>query len=301
MSSIIVDAIDVNGNVVCVGHTDSSGKYSLDYSLPTGTYNLTALFPSGHLPKTVTGVSVTAGSTTTVNLALDPSGIISGKVTSSSGQPVSGTFITATSGGFVSNATSDSNGNYRITDGLGTGRYTVLAFSGLTSNQVTGVSVVQGVETSNVNIVLAIPPSGTITGKVTNSTGNPIPDATVSAQALTGSGSASTDANGNYTITGLAIDSYKVTASATGFVSANQNPITVAVNTVTADVNFQLAAIASGRISGIVTASSAPIPEYSAPGYAVAIFAATVAVVVFAKTRNKRKQNLERQSQLLKA
>ncbi len=253
LSSIIIEAIDVNGNAACVGHTDSTGNYSLNNSLPTGTYNVTALLPAGHLLKTVAGVAITAGSTTTVNLALTPSGIISGKVTSSSGQPVSGAFITASFGGFVDYATSDSNGNYRITDGLPTGSYTVTASSGLTFNQVTGVSVVQGAETSNVNIVLAIPLSGTITGRVTNSTGRPIQYATVDAQSLTSSGSASTDANGNYAITGLATDSYNVTASATGFVSASEDSIPVTVNTVTADVNFQLAAIASGIISGTVT------------------------------------------------
>jgi len=313
LPSITIEATDAYGNVACVSHTDSSGKYSLDNNLPSGIYLVTTVNPSGHAPKIVGGLNVTAGSTTTLNLNLDPSGIISGKVTSSSGQPVPRASITARSGTSTANTTSDSDGNYRITDGLGTGTYSVKAISGLISNLVNDINVVQGQETSNVSITLAVPPSGTVTGKVTDSNGSPISYATVDAQGSTGSVSVVTDENGNYAITGLTAGSYKVTAIANGFQSASQNSVTVTANTVSSDVNFGLSTVTSGTISGIViayatptNAQNTPTPEQttpgevqSTPGFPFAILIAIVAVVlivvilvvaVLLRSRNKGKR-----------
>ncbi len=279
--------ISSSGSYVTSASTNSSGKYTMNTNLNTGNYNVTVLLPTGHITKTIANVGVTAGSTTTVNLALDPSGIISGRVTTTTGAPVSGASVTAVAGSSFGSATTNSTGYYRITDGLDTGSYTVFASYGGGFATMTGVAVTRGQETGNVNLQLTLLPSGTITGKVTNATGSPISFASVSATGLTGSGSATTDANGNYTInTGLLTGTYNVTASATGFTSVSQVGVVVTIGQVTSNVNFQLPAIASGRISGIVQTTGTPIPEFHTELYMLAIFIVASAAITIKKLRN---------------
>ena len=287
LEGITVSAVDSTGKYVSTDLTSASGQYTLDTDLPTGTYNVTVLFPTNHLTKTVTGVAVTAGSTATVNLALDPSGIISGRITNAAnGQPLAGASVIATKPGSNGFATTNDTGYYRITDDLATGTYTVTAYYGGGFNIATGVSVTQGSETPNVNLQITVTPSGTISGKVTNSTGDPIQGASVDAESLSGFGSDTTDANGNYVInTGLTTDTYNVTVAATGYVSQVQTGINVVVSQVTANVNFQLAAKVSGRISGQILTDSTPIPEMPGALTLVGILTVSAIAIIVGKMR----------------
>lgn len=133
--SIIVS--DAGGTFGGFALTNSSGGYRVDTNLATGTYNVSALFPEGHISKEVSGIAVTAGSETTADLALDPSGIISGMVTAASnGQPVAEATVAAFSGDFAyfGSVETDAAGHYRIVSGLGTQTYTVMASFGSVAN-----------------------------------------------------------------------------------------------------------------------------------------------------------------------
>ena len=281
LEGVLVYAVDNSGNYVATSTTNSTGKYTLNTDLATGTYNITTLFPAGHLPKTIQDFAVVAGSQYTVNLSLDPSGIISGRITNAAnGQPLAEVSVLASSDNFFGVATTNSTGYYRISDGLGTGIYTVLVSYAGGFNLTTGVSVTQGSETPNVNLQITVTPSGTITGKVTDSQGQPIQFASVDAEGSSGSGNGITDANGNYAINaGLGTGTYTLTASASGFSSQVQTGVNVVVNQVTSNINFQLTAKLSGRISGQVITQSTPIPEVTnLPLFLGAFVAVTVAI-----------------------
>jgi hypothetical protein len=247
--------------------TDSDGNYKIITNLASGTYNVSAVFLTGYFSKTISGVSVTAGvETKGINLALDGSGVISGKVTSSSGgQPLKGVMVTSISSdgkGFTGFAQTESDGTYKINSGLGTGKYMVTASSGMSFDSVQNVNVVAGQETSNVNLVLNITPpqpSGTIRGKVTDTSNKPIEGATVSA----GSGHDSTDANGDYEISsGLPTGTYTVEVTMNGYIPQNKTGVTVTAGSVTSNINFQMPKIPleqSGKISGTVTGEENPL------------------------------------------
>jgi len=283
--------------------TDSKGDYTIATNLATGVYNVTVLFPTGHIRGTVSGIIVTAGAMTSgVNLALAESGIISGRITAyPSGAPLANASVTATSSDFqyFGSATSNATGYYSIVSGLGSGNYTVFAaysiHGSFGDNVTSDVIVTAGVETSNVNIEISVTPpapSGIITGKVTDSsTGNPIKDANVEADdGVGGYGSASTDSNGNYVISsGLETGTYNVTASATGYNSTTKTGVSVTVNETTPNVNFQLnpiPAAQSGSISGTVTGAPNPItPEFAMPASLFLAMAAATMALVFVKKR----------------
>lgn len=285
LEGVLVYAVNSNGEYTTSDVTNSSGQYTLNTNLATDTYNITIPFPDNHLAKTVTGVAAVAGSQYTVDIELDPSGIISGIITdSANGQPVNGAFVSASSNDFFGYDTTNETGHYRISYGLGTGTYTVSTFYGLSYNETTGVTVTQGSETSDVNMELdiVVQPSGTITGHVTDAaTGDPIEDATVNAESLTGFGSAYTDSNGDYIIdTGLTTGTYNVTVTAEGYITQEMTGVNVVEDQVTANVDFQLAIAPSGRISGTVMTEDTVIPDFPSTLYMLAgiIAIATIAI-----------------------
>jgi hypothetical protein len=253
--------------------TGSDGKYVMATNLPTGSYNVSIFFPEGHISLSY-AANITAGfETKNVNFALAKSGIISGRITAPGGAPLANVTVGAVSGGgYFGYATTNATGYYRMVSGLGTGSYTVTAYSGLNFNFTT-VSVTAGQETSGVDLELAVTPptpSGIIIGQVTDiSTGKPIPDATVTATDSEGYGSADTDTNGNYVISsGLGTGTYNVTASAPGYQDKTTTGVSVTVNLVTSNVNFQMSKIPpaqSGTITGTVTGAPNPIPEFQYP------------------------------------
>lgn len=262
LQGVLVYGESADGSFADYAITNSSGQYTLKNNLPTGTYNLTELAPTGYLVNTVSGVSVTTGQTTTRNIALNPSGVITGRVTdSNTGQPISGASITAIFGNNFGFATTNSTGYYNISTGLVTGTYIVEAIYFPSTSINPSVSVVAGLTTSGVNFQLAVTPSGTVKGQITSSTG-PVESAYVTVQGNAGSGSNFTDSNGNYIIsTGLGTGSYTVNITATGFVSKQQTGVSITVSQVTANINFVLAAAPSGIISGQVLSSQAsPFP-----------------------------------------
>jgi hypothetical protein len=126
LQGIYVYGQSVDGSFADYSITNSSGQYTLKNNLPTGTYNLTELTPTGYLVNTISGVSVTIGQTTTQNIPLNPSGVITGRVTdSNTGQPISGASISAIFGNNFGFATTNSTGYYNISTGLVTGKYTI--------------------------------------------------------------------------------------------------------------------------------------------------------------------------------
>jgi hypothetical protein len=281
--------------------TDSNGDYTIATNLNTGTYNVTAFNPTGYITEQVSGISVIAGAITSgVNLALDKSGILSGRITAyPGGSPLGNASVTAVSDNFLyyGSATTNATGYYSITSGLGTGTYTVYASYGFGGfNLTTGVSVTAGMETSNVDmfiITVAPPPSGIIMGRVTDiDTSDPIEGAFVEASGP-GFGSAFTDANGDYVISdGLDTGTYDVTASATGYNSTIISGVSVTVNQTTPNVDFQLTKIPpqqSGAISGTVMGDENPVPEFATPALLFLTTAAATMALIIAKKRTKAK------------
>jgi hypothetical protein len=297
LEDILIAVSDAGGAFGGYAITNSSGEYRVDTNLGTGTYNVSAFFPEGYISKEISGIDVTAGLETTADLALDPSGIISGRVTAaSSGQPVAEASVVAFSEDFTYFGSAETNetGYYMISSGLGTETYTLYASFGMAFNTTMGVEVVAGSETSNVDMQLdiTITPSGTITGRVTNTTGSPIEGAFVFAEGPAGSGDAQTDSNGDYSIsTGLGTGTYTVNASATGYSMVSATDVSVTVDQVTPNVDFELPTAPSGIISGKVEAEFIPIPEFSHTLF-VFLFAASIASVAFAKLRATRRKAL---------
>ncbi|MEW6181756.1 MAG: S8 family serine peptidase [Bacillota bacterium] len=174
-------------------------------------------------------------------------GTISGTVTDTAGAPIGGATVTAG----AKTATTGSDGAYTLAD-MPAGTYIVTASADGFHDSYTTADVA-GDAVTQVNFTLEIIVTGSISGTVCDTDNNPIPGATVMADGA--SGSATTDENGYYLISGLTPGAYTVSASAAGYQTSSQ---TVQVfDGVVSDADFNLSA-----------AVSASTVKVSAIGYA---------------------------------
>jgi hypothetical protein len=170
VSGVTVSAISTGSpNYSGYAITGADGSYKIQSGLGTGTYMVTVF--SGTSFDQKPNIAATVGQeTTNVNLTLNvtvqPTGIITGTVTNSDNSPIVGATVSAGSG----HDTTDSEGFYQIASGLPTGTYTVdVSAPGYQAQEKTGVSVTAGSTTSGINFKLVKIPaasSGKISGVV---------------------------------------------------------------------------------------------------------------------------------------
>jgi len=160
--------------------------------------------------------------------------------------------------------TADSSGAYTLTP-VSTGSAQLTASATGYANLTQQISVTSGM-TSTMNFPLSatsVYASGKVTGVIKNAlTGSGIPGANI----LYSEGSAVTDANGKYTLSGVPIGTVSFTVSALGMRTLVGNVTILGNQTVTK--NFSLTPVPTGSVSGTVmdTYTDLPIP-WATVGY----------------------------------
>ncbi|WEO77971.1 carboxypeptidase regulatory-like domain-containing protein [Cryobacterium sp. SO2] len=235
LSDVYVSAFDAAGNS-WGGGTNEAGEYTIS-GLPAGEYTLRfADNGATHLSEwwndqptreTAESVTVASGETLTGrDAALALAGSISGQVTDDNGAPIAYTDIYAffADGNWGGNALTDADGRYTLT-GLVPGSYALQFLDQgdrvnewwndkLTQETATLIDVIDGTPITGIDAQLA--EGATVSGRVTSDTrdGEAISGVNVSAFQVDANGnlgdiwSGYTDAQGRYSIPGLAAGNY---------------------------------------------------------------------------------------------
>lgn len=242
-------AVTVTGTNFGKAQGTSVLKFNGVTATPTG-WNPTSINAPVPIGATTGPVVVTVGVASNGSaFTVLTTGTVAGTITrASGGTPISGALVELLQSNVLKASTNTAaNGTYSIPN-LTPGTYDVrVSASGFSTELRTGNSVAAG-QTVTVNVALSVP--GAITGKVTKTDGTTaISGASVRVQQGTNtSGTATTNATGDYTVSGLAPGTYALEASAAGYATRSQNGVTVGGGATTT-VNLSLDAPVAGTVS----------------------------------------------------
>jgi protocatechuate 3,4-dioxygenase beta subunit len=232
--------------------TDENGDYTLDGVAPGDeTFDF---MKEGFVTKHKS-LEVVAGKDTRIDVDLDRGREIRGRVVDKSGQAVANARIAATTSAvpYAGSSTSDSDGQFTVS-GLEDGRYTVSAQkNGYVSASADDVDPAAGRA-----VTLTMDRGGTITGRVVGLAPEELSQVRVSASGNNASASEHTDANGNFTLTGIPDGSVTLIAYRQGMPMKQSPPKVIQVANGSAppvEIDFG----AGLTIRGRVTRNAVPI------------------------------------------
>jgi hypothetical protein len=224
---------------------DSSGNYTFS-GLSNGTYTVTPGKAGITIAPPSQSVTIN-NNNATLNFTVQTWGI-SGTITGAKGATVS---LTGAANAVV---TADASGNFTFA-GLINGTYTVTpSASGFTFNPVSQTVTISSNPVTNVNFTATPVPTWSVSGIVSG-----IPSGSQALLTLSGAGSgtATTDASGNYSFTGLMNGTYTITPSLMGYTfTPPSRSVPVNGGNVTS-INFTAAVATTFSISGTISPTSA--------------------------------------------
>jgi hypothetical protein len=199
--------------------TTDDGSFSFARTLPPGGYDVVAV-DTATQQIGVTHADVSARLTTSVSVVLEATGAVEGVVFNAQGQPVAGAVIA----GGLALGSSDANGFFRI-DGVPAGARTIQAGDPVTRRR--GAATVTLVPGQTVRVAITLEARATITGRVLDANGTPMPRVSVRIPQIGGFTFVFTNSDGVYTFPDLALGSYLIQApgpsvdSLIGYMEAN--------------------------------------------------------------------------------
>jgi protocatechuate 3,4-dioxygenase beta subunit len=248
------------GSYYSYASTDVTGAYSFT-NVAAGTYMLSAF--SGYTNYGSATITVTVGQTIVQNFAEAANGSVQVNVTYSTGGPVASAFVSVTPDLVSGSGSTDSSGNITIA-GVPLGPFTVTAYSpsNYTGRVTSNGTMVTNGATVPVSIVLLAPAGvASVSGQVLYARGVPATGLIVSAyNASTYSNiSATTDSNGNYTLTGLTASTpASVTVETTSYQPLANVTVNVGAAGTTTTQNFNLPAMATVQVT-VLDSSGFPV------------------------------------------
>jgi|HubBroStandDraft_4_1064222.scaffolds.fasta_scaffold00167_6 hypothetical protein len=235
-------ALSQSGTTLATVTADGSGNFAFT-NVPNGAYTVTPSKSGVSFSPLSTNVTVSGANVTGTNFsATSQTWGLSGNVSPA----LSGVNVALT-GQSNGNTTTDSLGNYSFT-GLTNGTYGITpSLSGYTFTPASQNVTVNGANVTGINFAGSSVPTWNISGTIT-------PAAVGVTVNLSGAASATitTDANGNYSFTGLANGSYTVSPSETGYTFTPTNQAVTLNGASQSGVNFTAQHTASWSISGTI-------------------------------------------------
>jgi PGF-CTERM protein len=255
-----VELQNTNTNRILQDPTGPSSN-TLSKEVGTGPWEVRAI-KSGHATQTWSDIRLGENQTKSHIFQLPKAGYINGTVTDGSGSSLQGLTVIAwdqAAGSSVDTVQTDANGEYNLTVAGGT--YDVIAFDPNGNYQDTfrfDASASTGSTTTQDLTMAKTPPTGTLSGTVTDPNGNPATGVTVEAvdSSYRNSKSTQTDAQGTYSVS-VPEGTYEVSTSSSSYADDVTEGVNVTGNQQTsADLQLSQAAY----VEGTVTNASGAVP-----------------------------------------
>jgi hypothetical protein len=247
-----------------VTHTNSmsQGFQSLSFTRTSTGLNVTMpananLAPPGYYMLFILNGSgvPSVGSIIQISATAAAVGTVTGRVTNTAGAPISGASVTSGGNGAVTG----SDGAYTLQLPGGTATLTA-ALAGY-QNASESVTVTAGQSTQAATLQIQPTNPGNVTGAVTDGNRQALSGAIVSAAGL----SATSAADGSYTLSNLPAGQTTIQASLTGFQSGSTSVTVVAATTTTAPAITLVSG--SGAVSGNVKSSTGAVIAGASVGF----------------------------------
>lgn len=262
--------------------TNSTGQYMMNYSVVVGNYSVEAS-ANGCLPAKQNVTIDSISDVKIVDLTLNRSGIIKGKVIDKAGHPVVGAVVSlfpVPSYSAIETTKTDTDGMYYFTNDIDTGSYYMKADfefdwgsinqqdtpyldQGYISGRSDSFSATAGVVTTAADLVVNW--SGIITGTVRDTYGTPLANAIVTAYSSTPPlryMQAVTDERGTYRISYEVVnDTYSLQPELYGYVGNMTDVIATQTGTVTQDLIMVRSASVKGHVWR--NGDNKPVPDVS--------------------------------------
>jgi hypothetical protein len=242
----------------------SDGSFEISGLMPTKTLNLSAS-RAGLATAKAGPLELTESGMEPVTLTLGGGGSIAGRLVDSNGQPVvRGTVIVLSKDTNTPKSGTSALGGAFAIFGLEPGNYTVFGVRAQNAYSPTPpadartqeVALAEGEGVTDLDVVASDAGGLTIAGRVTNTSGQAIPNARVQTWNRNGQSSATSDADGNFELSGLAEGSFSISASA-----ANYSYINLQAEAGATGVSIVLPGL--GKVEGqVVMKGGAPVKDF---------------------------------------
>ena len=184
--------------------TDATGSFAFARRLPAKAYDVVAVDQaSGQIG--VARATVIALTTTAVSIVMEATGAVQGVVFNAAGQPLAGALVA----GGLTLVQTDANGAFRI-EGVPAGKRTIQAGDPVTRRR--GSAEVNVLPGQTVVAAITLEARATITGRVLDANGNPVPKASVRIPALGGFTFVIANNQGVFTFPDMTLGDYLIQA-----------------------------------------------------------------------------------------
>ena len=204
---VFVGAYDrFTGTISALDRTiaDATGTFAFSRTLPSGGYDVVAV-DAGTQQLGIARAAVLPHQTTSVSIVLEATGVVEGVVFSPSGQPVPGALVA----GGLAIVETNANGFFRL-EGVPAGRRTIQAGDPVTFKRGSADLTVLAGQT--VSAAVTLEARATITGRVLDANGAPVPRATVRLPVIGGYTFVFANDSGVYRFPDLGLGEYLIQA-----------------------------------------------------------------------------------------
>lgn len=229
----------------------NDGTFTIEH-VPAGKIDVQAT-AAGYVRGTVSDVEVADGKTTTnVEVRLDPAARVTGRVSGRDGAPIAGVYVMVVESGprqgaIADSAATDSNGEFKLTSVPPGDRRLAFSKQGFLRQE----KAVESAASKESHVDVVLDRGLELRGRVVDESGQPVPSASISAQAPGDGSVGRSDADGSFVVSGLRDLHYALVARKNGFAEGRIDDVVPGGTAGPLTITLRRGATVTGHVSNV--------------------------------------------------